>query len=96
MLTLSTYSSSTTWALFELACHPGIQTKLRAELTAVSADNLTMEVLNALPYLDAVVREALRLRAVVNGTVRYADKDEVIPLREPFVDTEGVLRHEIT
>ncbi|KDQ16690.1 hypothetical protein BOTBODRAFT_106698 [Botryobasidium botryosum FD-172 SS1] len=90
-----TTSSSTAWALIELANQSEIQSKLRAELAAVSTDNLTMDELNALPYLDAVVREALRLRAVVVGTVRNAAEDCVVPVSKPFKDANGVMRNEI-
>ncbi|KAG8902491.1 hypothetical protein FRC00_005954 [Tulasnella sp. 408] len=55
----------------------------------------TMEQLNSLPYLDAVVRENLRKNAVVDGTIRCAGKDEVIPVASPFVDRSGKLRREI-
>ncbi|KAI6011274.1 hypothetical protein PISMIDRAFT_19306 [Pisolithus microcarpus 441] len=48
-----------TWALFELARHPDIQTKLHEELLSFgepSYDQLT----TGFPYLDAVVQETLR------------------------------------
>jgi cytochrome P450 len=51
-----------------------------------------MEELNALPYLDAVVRETMRLHAPVPSTFRVATKDDAIPLNTPFKDTKGVLR----
>ena len=54
-----------------------------------------MEELNALPYLDAVLRELLRLDAVVDATTRCSGKDAVIPLSEPFLDRDGILRTEI-
>jgi hypothetical protein len=41
-------STSTTWCLFYLACHPKIQTKLREELVALSTDEPTMDQLNSL------------------------------------------------
>ena len=51
-----------------------------------------MEQLNSLPYLEAVVREALRLHAPVSGTQRVATHDAEIPLQKPFTDKQGVLR----
>jgi len=54
-----------------------------------------MEELNALPYLDAFVRETLRLHAPVSSTVRQAMKDDIIPLAIPFTDEKGVVHHEI-
>jgi cytochrome P450 len=54
-----------------------------------------MDELNALPYLDAVVRETLRLHAPVSMTSRIAMKDDVLPLAVPFTDSKGVIHHEI-
>ena len=45
-----------------------------------------MDELNALPYLDAVLREVLRLYAPVPNTVRVATRDDVIPVSKPFMD----------
>ncbi|KIK04023.1 hypothetical protein K443DRAFT_676331 [Laccaria amethystina LaAM-08-1] len=90
-----TTSIATTWALFALTQSPDVQVKLRNELLSVSTDNPTMEELNALPYLDAVVRETLRLHAPVSSTARQAMKDDVIPLAIPFTDKKGVVHHEI-
>jgi len=54
-----------------------------------------MEQLNALPYLEAVVREALRLYAPVSSTNRVAMHDAEIPLQKPFKDKRGVLQSTI-
>ncbi|KAH9919442.1 cytochrome P450 [Epithele typhae] len=87
-----TTSTSTTWALFALALAPAIQDKLRAELLAVPTDTPSMDELAALPYLDMVVRETLRVHAPVPTIFREAQEDDVIPLAEPFVDRAGVAR----
>lgn len=44
-----------------------------------------VDTLDALPFLDAVVRETLRLAPPVHGTIRVAMKDEMIPLSEPVL-----------
>ncbi|KAI0049918.1 cytochrome P450 [Auriscalpium vulgare] len=90
-----TSSTGVAWTLFALAMQPATQATLRAELSAVPTDTPTMDELNALPYLDGVVREALRLYAPVFATERVAMQDDVIPLSKPFVDKGGVVRHEI-
>ncbi|KAK7046089.1 hypothetical protein VNI00_007085 [Paramarasmius palmivorus] len=90
-----TTSTATTWALLALTDNVEAQTKLREETLSVSTDMPTMEQLNALPYLDAVVREALRLYAPVSETSRVLAKDDVIPLGEPFTDKNGVVHHEV-
>jgi cytochrome P450 len=65
------------------------QNKLRSELLAVGTDNPTMEELNALPYLDAVVREVLRVHAPVPSSMREATQDDILPLNEPIKDKYG-------
>lgn len=54
-----------------------------------------MDDLNALPYLDMVVRESLRYHSPVHHTGRLAVRDDVIPLSGGFVDREGDVRAEI-
>lgn len=54
-----------------------------------------MEELNALPYPDAVLRENLRINAVVSAVIREADRDDIIPLSTPIVDRKGVARNEV-
>ena len=83
------------WCLFALAQVPEIQARLRAELQAFPTDSPSADELNALPFLDAVVRETLRLHAAVPSTVRIAMHDDVIPLSEPIIDKNGVKRDEI-
>ncbi|TFY76056.1 hypothetical protein EWM64_g7955 [Hericium alpestre] len=90
-----TTSTGTSWALFALATHPAVQTKLRAELLGHSTENPTMDDLNALPYLDAVVRESLRRYPPVQSTGRIAAEDTVIPLDKAVVGKDGIRRHEI-
>ncbi|KAF9036827.1 cytochrome P450 [Panaeolus papilionaceus] len=68
---------------------PEVQAKLRQELLTVSTDTPTMEELNALPYLDCVVRETLRLHAPVPSTIRVSVKDDILPLSQPVKDAEG-------
>ena len=90
-----TTSTETMWALFALAQKPETQQKLRDELLAVPTETPDMDDLNALPYLDAVVRETLRVHAAVTAISRSVNKDDVIPLNVPFVDKKGVEHKEI-
>jgi hypothetical protein len=50
-----------------------------------------MDELNALPYLDMMVRETMRIHAPVPSTIRVAMKDDILPLNAPFKDKKGVL-----
>ena len=63
-----TSSTALTWTLHLLAEHPEIQDRLRAELLAISESEPEMDALNGLPYLDAVVRESLRVNAPVSNS----------------------------
>lgn len=90
-----TTSTATTWALYAFSKYPKVQQKLREELLSVDTDAPTMEELNALPYLNQVVHELLRLYPPVTILVREAKKDDVIPLDEPLIDKYGKVHHEI-
>jgi cytochrome P450 len=98
-----TTSTAMTWALFELAQHPALQARLRAELRTAPLpgdaggneplDADALAVLDKLPLLDAVVRETMRLRTPVQRVRRVAAAPAAVPLAAPFVDRHGV-RHE--
>jgi len=90
-----TTSVTLTWALYSLTQNKHIQTKLRQELSQISTDNPTMDDLNGLPYLDAVVRETLRLYSPAFNIIRVATKDDCIPLSKPFTDRKGIVHNEI-
>ncbi|KAJ7778746.1 cytochrome P450 [Mycena maculata] len=90
-----TTSTGTTWALFALTQNVAAQTRLREELLTVLTDNPTMDELNALPYLECVVRETMRLHAPVPTTSRVATQDDVVPLATPFTDVNGTLHETI-
>ncbi|KAJ6566557.1 cytochrome P450 [Mycena capillaripes] len=85
-----TTSTATTWALYALALHPDVQATLRAELQTMGTDAPSLDALNALPYLDKVVREVMRVHSPVLFTNRMAMRDDVIPLGTPYTDTRGV------
>ena len=72
-----------------------MQTKLRDELLIIETDNPTMDQLIALPYLDMVVRETMRLHAPVPATSKLAMKDDILPLSEPVTDRKGRIHHSI-
>ncbi|KAJ7859176.1 cytochrome P450, partial [Mycena olivaceomarginata] len=73
--------------LHDLAQHPEVQTKLREEILA--ADSSEIDAIEALPYLDAVTREGLRLHPSVRDTHRVAAHDDVIPLKSPITLNSG-------
>ncbi|THG99618.1 hypothetical protein EW145_g7233 [Phellinidium pouzarii] len=85
-----TTSISLTWALIELALRPDVQDKLRAELCEFATGDPSYDQFsNGLPYLDAVMREILRLHPALAQTGRVAAYGDVIPLNEPVTTRAG-------
>lgn len=88
-----------TWTLLMLAENPKVQIKLRNELRAwveeAGRDELTYEELTQLPYLDAVIKEVLRVRNPVPAAMRQAEHDTAIPLSRPIPknDASGYIDH---
>lgn len=82
-----------TWALYELARCPRAQHKLRQELQQFVAESgrdvLSYQELMSLPYLDAVIKETLRVRTPLPSTFRTAAHDAVIPLSRPYLARDG-------
>ncbi|KAI0743350.1 cytochrome P450 [Daedaleopsis nitida] len=90
-----TTSTATTWCLYAITRAPAIQRKLRDEVRAVPTATPSMDALNALPYLEQVVRETLRLHAPVTTVIRIATHDDVLPVSTPYTDRYGKVCSEI-
>ena len=66
-----TQASSLTWALFLLAQHPAIMADLVDELAgALHGEPPTIEQVEQLPLLDAVLKESMRVLTTVPYTIR--------------------------
>lgn len=89
------YSTSLTWTLFALATYPDVQVKLRDELRYINSDTPTLDELASCRYLDAVVREVLRLHAPVPFTERIVTRADIIPLENAYVDTKGEVQNTV-
>ena len=88
-------SSAITWVLYAMTQALDVQTKLRDELLSVDTEIPSMDELMAPPYLDAVVRETLRVHAPAPGTSRIAMKDDKLPVEKPYTDRHGVVRNTV-
>lgn len=92
-----TSSSALTWTLYALSRSPRIQHKLRQQLQdlAVSPSAVPspedIDLILSQPYLDACIRESLRLYAPVTSTMRVAAHDDFVPVSRPYTDTHGRL-----
>ncbi|PCH35719.1 cytochrome P450 [Wolfiporia cocos MD-104 SS10] len=91
-----TSAKALTWLLWELAKNPIYQHRLREEITAVRTDicargdsDFTDADLNSMLYLNATIKEGLRLHPPVYRLVRVAQSDDVIPLSRPVMTSSG-------
>ncbi|PMD41152.1 cytochrome P450 monooxygenase-like protein [Hyaloscypha variabilis F] len=78
-----TTSSALTWAVWLLATNPDWQTQLRDEIrehlpSITSTETPTDAEIEALPILNAVINETLRLYPTVPITIRQATRDTYI------------------
>ncbi|KAK0442262.1 cytochrome P450 [Desarmillaria tabescens] len=70
-----TSSTSLSWLLYELAMHPEHQSIIRAELKQ-SNDY------DPMPFLNAAIKEILRLHPIIHSFIRTAPHDDFLPLSE--------------
>ncbi|KAI0928018.1 hypothetical protein AcW2_004165 [Taiwanofungus camphoratus] len=91
-----TTSSVLAQILQHLARHPDKQERLRNEIMQARRDgDVPYDELMRLPYLDAVVRETLRLNPPASLVSRQLQKDTVAPLSPPIRGVDGTMMHEI-
>ncbi|KIM23167.1 hypothetical protein M408DRAFT_332466 [Serendipita vermifera MAFF 305830] len=89
-----TTANTLAWALFSLSHNQVVQDRLRNEIMASALREsaaISLEDLNALPYLEAVIRETLRFHATVEVITRVATQEDVIPLEKSYVAQDGKL-----
>ncbi|KAJ7165665.1 cytochrome P450 [Mycena crocata] len=79
---------TSTWLFVELGKNSTIQERLRTELHQAGRQ-LSYSQLSKLPYLHAVVYEALRLHPPMGDTTRVAAEDDTIPLSSPIATKSG-------
>ncbi|KAK8844135.1 hypothetical protein IAR55_006929 [Kwoniella newhampshirensis] len=91
-----TSSTALTWILYTLSQHPDVQTRLREEIMVVDDERPSLETLNSLPLLDAVMRETIRLCPPVPSTLRQATETSVIPLGTPVIGRDGKMIDSVT
>ncbi|TDL25126.1 cytochrome P450 [Rickenella mellea] len=83
-----TTAGTLNFTLLELARNPSVQQKLRDEVVRRGRD-LAYDDVQKLEYLDAVVKEGLRLHPASPQTERVALKDDVLPLHTPIKTPDG-------
>ncbi|KAI0659728.1 cytochrome P450 [Cubamyces menziesii] len=96
---MDTTSNALSLTLWRLAQNPDAQDKARQEILeaqeACGGGDIGYDDLVALPYLDAVCRETLRLHVPAPFRFRETQQDIVLPLSEPIRGVDGKLMHQI-
>lgn len=95
-------SHTINWTLLELARKPEIQSRLRSEIRqqesvihARGDAQFTSSDLDNMPYLNAVIKEALRYHCAAAQVFRMASQDCILPLSRPIRTESGELMHEV-
>uniref|UniRef100_A0A8H8CGL0 Cytochrome P450 n=1 Tax=Psilocybe cubensis TaxID=181762 RepID=A0A8H8CGL0_PSICU len=95
---MDTTSSAISRVLHQLAIHPEAQEKLRAEISEAyhnQDDAIDFNNLMALPYMDAVIKETLRVFPPLPVAFRQTLKDTVLPLLHPITGEDGTILNEV-
>ncbi|KAK7043905.1 hypothetical protein VNI00_008071 [Paramarasmius palmivorus] len=92
-----TTAGSLNMTLLELSRNLASQRKLRDEVTALGREPTYEDLTNpeVLPYLDAVVKEGLRLHPPGAYMDRVAVKDDIVPLSTPIKTPSGEVLHSL-
>ncbi|KAG7442653.1 cytochrome P450 [Guyanagaster necrorhizus] len=97
-----TTANAFSWTLLELSKRPEVQERLRAEIRAKERlifdrgdTEFTVQDLDSMAYLTAVVKEVLRFHPVVYNIARVAARDDVLPLSKPVTLTTGKVVQEV-
>ncbi|THH16717.1 hypothetical protein EW146_g3968 [Bondarzewia mesenterica] len=91
-----TTSTTLTWLLWELGKDTVYQNKIRDEIKAARAqaitrgdEDLSMSDLEGMTYMQAAIKESMRLHPIVWQIGRIAGRDDVIPLAFPVTAKSG-------
>ncbi|KAF8072004.1 cytochrome P450 [Lyophyllum atratum] len=92
-----TTSNALSRILYLLSTHPEAQDRLREEVTAArrTYGTIPYDELVALPFMDAVCRETLRLYPPVPIVTRITRQDVVLPLSTPVKGLDGRDMHSL-
>lgn len=76
-----TASTAMAWFIHYISKHSRVQQKIKAELMKIDDDKkpLSLNDLDSLVYLDAVIKEVLRLSPPIDATYRTLTADDRLP-----------------
>ncbi|KAJ3508531.1 hypothetical protein NMY22_g16580 [Coprinellus aureogranulatus] len=95
---MDTTSNALSRILQLLSERPDVQERLRDEIEEAAmthGEELDYGTLSSLPFLEAVVRETLRLYAPVPFATRVPQQDMVLPLSKPVKTLDGEKKYEL-
>ncbi|KAK0438185.1 cytochrome P450 [Desarmillaria tabescens] len=85
-------ANTMSWLLYELSLHAEDQSKIREEIaqTKLNASGaLTSNDYDSMLWLNACIKETLRLHSPGHSLFRQAAQDDVLPLSEPITTSDG-------
>lgn len=75
-----TMAAALSWTIFELTKHPQVTERIRNEVDRICrGSQLSYDLVQNLPYTQAVVMESLRLHPPIPNTFRLAKNDDRLP-----------------
>ncbi|TFK79504.1 cytochrome P450 [Polyporus arcularius HHB13444] len=84
-----TTTQTLAFTIYELSRHPDVQRRLREELAQYASEPTYDDFASGMPYLEAVLRETLRLYPALPYMERVATKADTIPLGRPVKLTDN-------
>ncbi|KAK0455346.1 cytochrome P450 [Desarmillaria tabescens] len=93
-----TTANAMAWLLYELSLHPKDQVKIREEIAQTKANApgaLTSDDYDSMTWLNACIKESLRLHPLVHVLFRESAQDDVLPLSQPIATSDGKLCSQI-
>ncbi|EGN99132.1 hypothetical protein SERLA73DRAFT_73689 [Serpula lacrymans var. lacrymans S7.3] len=97
-----TTANTLTWTLYELSKRPEDQRKIRDEIAAVRKEikargdeDFVPSDFDSMPFMNAVIKESLRLHPIAPMLFREAADEDVIPLSEPIETVSGKFINQI-
>ncbi|PBK92245.1 cytochrome P450 [Armillaria gallica] len=87
-----TTANTMAWLLYELSLHPEDQAKIRGEISQAKSNApgaLTSNDYDSMLWLNACIKETLRLHPLAHCLFREPAQDDILPLSEPVIISDG-------
>ncbi|KAK0186148.1 cytochrome P450 [Armillaria mellea] len=90
-----TTSNTISWLLYEISRHPGVQLRIRSEISKMRERDPSSSDYDSMPVLNAAIKETLRFHPFIATLNRISSKDDVLPLSRPVHLSDGSAISEI-